>query len=221
MHEETQPLVIGQISNFAQYTLDSITTSFSVTFASSCGGRVAHLVGWKAEGSALEKHLHAWREAGDDKDNGMPIALKESSHIYKTVMSVPRAETQTLFALGKGNDVFPLFSLDIFNCFHPSSQEEVLSLVKFAAKEAANSLPQLNAMHVLQSTDKLTVALIGAWSSLEGRSSLDSVPGYVEAMKKVQGLSNAGTFTDLLDKKKNEGRNSSNRTYLVASTHLP
>jgi len=166
----------------------------------------------------LEKNLQAWRKAGDDKDHGMPVALKESGHVYKTVASVPRAETQTLFGAhpSRRGDDYPLFSLDLFNCFSPKDQQQVVSLVKAAAEAAAQALPDLNSMHVLQSTDGLTVVLVGAWSSLEGRSALEDVPDYASALAQVKRLANAGTFTDLLEKKRVTGR-----TFLVATTHLP
>ena len=89
--KESQLMVLSQISNFVQFekwsTLDERSTH-SVIFASVCGTRVMHCIGWTQEGMALAGTFNRFRERADGRD-GTPAALKESTHLYDTVYSLP------------------------------------------------------------------------------------------------------------------------------------
>lgn len=198
----TQGLVSSHIANWAEigecYTLRDKGTH-SVVFSSVDGRRVVHMFGWALDGRELLGNYHDFKVRADSAD-GTPAALKESTHMYRTVWSIPQITTGTFF---KSMDIeeYPLYSIDLYTARMPENIKDIQSQL-INASNAINKhmVPDLIGMHVLKSIDNLSCILLGTWSNLYGYECLSQIKEYDSAIEEAKKLSAFGTMSDILHK---------------------
>ena len=149
--------------------------------------------------------LRKTKQRGDSSDN--PAALKESTHMYLPIFSVPKG-VATKF---ETTDIesYPLFSLDLYTVKKVEKHGELVSALRDAVavlESHENQLPDLRAMHVLSAPDKLAVIVLGVWTGLYCYENLNDIPAYQESLAIAKKLSIEGTLSDILDKTKPNGR---------------
>jgi hypothetical protein len=159
------------------------------------------------EGSRLSASFDDFRRRGDSTDN--PVALKESTHMYLPVASVPKG-AKTLFD-NLDVDSYPLFSIDVFTIKRQDQHGELVKALGEAIgtleEHQQGQLPNLRAMHVLSAPDKLACIMLGVWTSAyEYEEVLSGIPEFQQAMAKVKALAIEGTMSDILDKTSPTGR---------------
>ena len=76
-------------------------------------------------------------------------------------------------------------------------------------------IPELQAMHLLQSTDKLCCILLGAWTDMHAYPQLSEIPKYAENIAEAKKLSIQGSYSDIVEK------TAPNRMYYVYDVLLP
>lgn len=100
-----------------------------------------------------------------------------------------------------------------------SSQEErgeELSVRQETRTEGrTEDIPELQAMHLLQSTDKLCCILLGAWTDVHAYSQLSEIPKYAANIADAKKLSIQGSYSDIVEK------TAPNRMYYVYDVLLP
>jgi hypothetical protein len=131
---ETQKLVSSHLANWLRAEIYCLRESgtFSMLLNSICGKRVVWVMGWKAQGNVVARSLgvmsafDGMRKRGEGPDGG-PTALKESSHMYYPSYSMPQEKSapQLLTFDLANTEKYPLFSIDIYNCFEPKKHEEL------------------------------------------------------------------------------------------------
>eukprot|EP01041_Mallomonas_annulata_P006593 gene6593-13339_t len=214
-HKETQDLIVGQISNWVQVekNCDLLpgSSSHSVIFASIDGERVIHNVGWKLDGLYLNTAFKMFRDRANDCE-GTPAGLKECTHIYDPLFSVPK--NSAIQFLTENSDSYPLYNIDVFTCKLPEWQDELTQELEIAVSYIGSKFPDLKSIHVLKSTDKLSCIVIGACTSIDIHDAFEDIPGYKEHMEKAKKLAVHGTMADLMSKK------NPNRLYYVADVNL-
>jgi hypothetical protein len=77
------------------------------------------------------------------------------------------------------------------------------------------NIPELNAMHLLRSTDNLCCIILAAWSDPQSYEKLFEIPKYSENIQKAKKLSVEGSYSDIIEK------TSPNRMYYVFDVLLP
>mmetsp|Transcript_8931 Transcript_8931/g.8822 ORF Transcript_8931/g.8822 Transcript_8931/m.8822 type:complete len:368 (-) Transcript_8931:356-1459(-) len=249
---ETQKLVSSHLANWLRaeiYCLRECGT-FSMLLNSVCGRRVVWVMGWKAQGNVVARSIgvmsafDGMRKRGEGPDGG-PTALKESSHMYYPSHSMPQEKgSPSLLTFDLANtEKYPLFSIDVYNCFEPQRHEELAKNLE----KALNSLfpgmdtdisgnpdqsnpdirvsqinpdmqiPDLKAMHLLRSTDKQSCVVLGSWSNLNTNSykQINEMLSYKDEIAEAKKISIEGTYSDIVDK------TSPSRIYYVSDVLLP
>lgn len=163
------------------------------------GRRCVHLFGWSIDGRELASNFYDFKVRADSKD-GTPAALKESTHLYRTVFSIPKETTSTRFTSNDVDD-YPLFSIDLYTARMPDN----INLIQNALISAAmainkNLVPDLVSFHVVKSIDNLSCCLIGTWSSLYAYEALAQNNEYNDAIIEAKKYAAFGTLSDVADK---------------------
>ena len=87
--------------------------------------------------------------------------------------------------------------------------------VKRKVTDRLTNIPELQAMHLLRSTDKLCCIILAAWSDVTAYSQLSEIKKYNENIKKAKSLSIEGSYSDIIEK------TTPNRLYYVFDVLLP
>ena len=87
--------------------------------------------------------------------------------------------------------------------------------VKRKVTDRLTNIPELQAMHLLRSTDKLCCIILAAWSDVTAYSQLSEIKKYQENIKKAKSLSIEGSYSDIIEK------TTPNRLYYVFDVLLP
>ena len=87
--------------------------------------------------------------------------------------------------------------------------------VKRKVTDRVTNIPELQAMHLLRSTDKLCCIILAAWSDVTAYSQLSEIKKYNENIKKAKTLSIEGSYSDIVEK------TTPNRLYYVFDVLLP
>jgi hypothetical protein len=87
--------------------------------------------------------------------------------------------------------------------------------VKRKITDRVTNIPELQAMHLLKSTDKLCCIILAAWSDVTAYSQLSEIKKYNEYIKKAKSLSIEGSYSDIIEK------TTPNRLYYVFDVLLP
>jgi hypothetical protein len=95
------------------------------------------------------------------------------------------------------------------------SEEVALRRVPETTTARIDNIPDLNAMHLLKSTDNLCCIILAAWSNPQSYEQLYEIPKYTENIEKAQKLSVEGSYSDIIEK------TSPNRMYYVFDVLLP
>ncbi len=194
---------------------DNIDTSYSIVLASIEGDRVIHIFGWDAkntDSSRLLTKFNKYRE-NNDKEDGLPIALKESSHIYDTIHSIP-STINTRFS--KDIQSYPTFNVDVYTCKVASNIKLLEQEIRLSMDIANKNLPDVTAQHLLLSEDKLSIVTLTTSHSLFEHEMLLDIPEYKETLKRIFQLSVPGTISDITQK-----TNQIKRSYLVTDVYIP
>lgn len=144
----------------------------------------------------------------------MPLDLKESTHIFKPVYSIPEG-VQTLFDLAS-YDKYPLFALDFFTVRLSDDSAKAKTALKKAVTALDGNVPEMISMHMLSSTDKIVQCLMSTWTAVDGKESLCTIDEYAKQISEVKKYAIEGTMTDIIEK-----TNPSKRLYHVADIHIP
>lgn len=168
----TCDLTIGQISAFAAMENRALQGSYthSLILASLCRTRVVHLTGWSLQGMDLFYTFEDFKRRADSP-SGTPAALKESTHLYKTIGQYPPSAHVPFTP--KDLSKWPLFTIDIFTTKRADGQEAVVQALR-ASLEAVAAGPapkELKTMHLLRSTDPLAAAVVSTWRPAPGQES--------------------------------------------------
>jgi hypothetical protein len=164
------------------------------------------MVGWRVEGQPLDAVWDAFRKRGDSKD-GVPVALKESTHLYLPTRSVPAGSALRFHT--ESVDAYPLFSIDLYTAKMPQYHKDLVRHLEEAVVDIDKQLPDLMSMHVLRSADSLSAIVLGVWNSLYGYEGLQEVENYQTAVANAKKLAIEGSLSDIMDKTK------PNRIYYV------
>jgi hypothetical protein len=214
---ELQTFVISQISNWIRGESIKILPhgSYSVLFASIDGQRLIHMIGWRSSlnDQATENSFNEFRRRASLAADGLPLDLKESTHIYKPIYSIPEG-ISTSFA-ETALDKYPLFSIDLFTTRLKEDQTKVKDALNKAVKSVDGKLPDLVSMHLLASTDRLVHCIVSSWLALDGKDSLSSVEDYSGNILTAKKYAIEGSITDIVDKTK------PSRLYTVADVYIP
>jgi hypothetical protein len=200
---DTQDLVTSQIINWAnieRYNLDDLCTH-SVVFTSLDKRRIYHAVGWRDKGPKLNRHFDDFRHRGSGKD-GAPSALKESTHMYDTVMSYPAGHITDFSSTIA--PTYPLFSLDIYTTKRKESFNDITQKLSEAIESLKGTQVEgsLVGMHLLKSNDALSCIVMGSWTCLYGYEDLNpsNTPEYCRLIEEVKELACEGTYSDMIEK---------------------
>ena len=87
--------------------------------------------------------------------------------------------------------------------------------VKRKITDRVTNIPELQAMHLLKSTDKLCCIILAAWSDVTAYSQLSEIKKYNDNIKKAKSLSIEGSYSDIIEK------TTPNRLYYVFDVLLP
>ena len=87
--------------------------------------------------------------------------------------------------------------------------------LKRKVTDRVTNIPELQAMHLLRSTDKLCCIILAAWSDVTAYSQLSEIKKYNENIKKAKSLSIEGSYSDIIEK------TTPNRLYYVFDVLLP
>jgi hypothetical protein len=194
---------------------DNIDSSYSIVLASLEGDRVVHIFGWDSkniDSTRLNSKFNKYRE-NNDKEDGLPIALKESSHIYDTLCSIPAAAS-TRFS--KDIQSYPTFNVDVYTCKVASNIRQLEQEIRVSMDIANKFLPDVTAQHLLLSEDKLSIITLTTSRSLFEHELLLDIPEYKETLKRIHQLSVPGTISDITQKS-----NQLKRSYLVTDVFIP
>lgn len=214
---ELQTFVISQISNWIRGENIKILPhgSYSVLFASIDGKRLVHMIGWRSSlnDQATENKFNEFRRRASLAADGLPLDLKESTHIYKPIYSIPEGISSS-FA-DTAIEKYPLFAIDFYTTRLSEDNVKVKEALKEAVKSVDGKIPDLVSMHLLASTDRLVHCILSSWLALDGKESLSSMEDYSNQILSAKKYAIEGSITDIVDKTK------PSRLYTVADIYIP
>lgn len=162
---------------------------------------------------SIKKIFDDFRKRGESED-GVPIALLESTHLYSVQNSFP---TNIVSSFSSTNPrSYPFFSFDIFTC-HTRDNHEKLSDTLYKAYSAADleSLPEFKGLHILGSTDLLVCIGMGIWGSVEDYHKMLANSNTRSELANTKKLAAEGTISDLVAKRPSQ------RLYYVVDVFKP
>jgi hypothetical protein len=170
-------------------------------FASLDGTRVIHSVGWN-DNKYIDSVFFDFRKRSDGID-GTPASLKESTHLYKTIFSIPHGASIPFSNLNADN--YPYFSFDFFTCkriesINIISEILIKAVIKLEKNLVEDDVKGFLSMHVLTSTDSLVCSLVSVWSGEKDFLCLQNNAQYRSYVQIIKTFAAEGTLSDYFDK---------------------
>ena len=175
-----------------------------------------HAIGWKngITEQATEHTFNEFRRRASLAADGLPLDLKESTHIFKPILSVPN-NAKTSFSMIELTK-YPLFAIDFFTIRLIDDSVKAKNALKNAVSSLDGKVPEMIAMHLLASTDKIVQCLISSWTSMNAKDELLLSEGFTKEVSEVKKYAIEGTITDIIEK-----TNPSDRVFTIVDVHLP
>lgn len=205
-HDESHDALKSQIISWTTEELSTRTKDFC-TFATVLSPldkkRLVKVIGWGVKGNLMTNvdiRFDKFRDRASS-ENGVPLSLQESTHLYETLFSLPPSTSTAVLAKQSNTATV---TVDIFTCRHKEDVGKVISKLIDALKSVEETMNTVmdNAvsLQVLSAIDSAVCVLLCVWKSSEGYLEMTSLEDFNKRIMLVKELAAEGTFSDIIEK---------------------